>query len=178
MRAVVVTLTVLLLSGCGARTAPPPVTEASEDLVPVVVYDFTGDDRQLLLSSHTVRVPRSADDDALLAVRALMDVPPAKGQESLWQGICRPGAGVLAVEPTPRNITVRLRDFGRNESGDATCDLSQEGWDAQRQQVAWTVRTATGSTLPVRVVMDDGYEKWPGMRAQERFLDPAGTVTR
>ena len=137
-----------------------------------------GEDRQLLLSPHTVRVPRSSDDEALLAVRALLEVPPAKGQESLWQGLCRPGAGVLAVERTPRNITVRLRDFGRNESGDATCDLSQGGWDAQRQQVAWTVRTATGSTLPVRVVMGDDYEKWPGMRAQERFLDPAATVTR
>jgi hypothetical protein len=123
-------------------------------------------------------VPRDRGDDVLPAVRALMEVPPPKGQESLWQGLCRPGTGVLAVEREATRVTVRLRAFGPDDSGDATCDLSREGWNIQRQQVAWTVRTATGSRLPVRVVLEDGYEKLPAVRAQERFLAPGEQVSR
>jgi hypothetical protein len=177
MRVIALVL-VALLTACGSQVPEPSVPRTSDLRVPVVVYAFPSGGRPLRLSSHTVLVERSTYDQALLAVRALMDVPPRTGQESLWQGLCRPGREVLAVEREPARVSVRLRDFDRSESGDATCDLSREGWNMQRQQVAWTVRTATGSTLPVRVVLDDGYEKWPAVRAQERFLDPDERVTR
>lgn len=61
-----------------------------------------------------------------------------------------------------------------NDSSGATCDLSQEGWVAQQQQIAWTVRTATGSKAPVEVTVGDNVAipVIRPVRAQEEYLAP------
>jgi hypothetical protein len=52
------------------------------------------------------------------------------------------------------------------------CDLSEEGWQAQRQQVAWTVGAALGRDAAVRVVAGSGSEVLPTTRPDRAALAP------
>lgn len=179
MRATVVPqlLGLLLLAGCG----PGPQELTYEEYVrstptlEVLVFDFPDRDGARLLSPHVLRVPRGqpGEDEAARAVRALLAHRPATGRGSLWHGMCSPGAGVQDVERTPSLLTVRLAGFAPGSTGHATCDLTVEGRQLQRQQVAWTVRATTWKDLPVRVVDERGNELVAPTRALPRYLDRA-----
>lgn len=180
MRAPVVPLLAgLLLAGCGPGADQQELTaeEASAMPVHVLVFDFAEGEHGLL-APHAVPVTQDGSDEALLAVRALLDDEPAPGRSSLWHGMCRPGDGVASVERTASLVTVTLEDFVPGKSsGYAMCDLSERGWQLQRQQVAWAVRAATHEQLPVRVVGEQGNELLPETTAQQRWLDRA-SLTR
>lgn len=169
-----------LLTSCG-DAGPSELTaeEASADpptsrQVTVFVYteDVPRPIAELPLVRETAWVPRSDGPDAPVvdAVEGLLLHEPAKGHDSVWHGRCAPGVEATGVTVEEQRITVRLRGFAPDEAGNATCDLSEPGWRAQRQQVAWTVRVATGRDLPVRVVLEDGYETIPPTRADESAL--------
>jgi hypothetical protein len=54
------------------------------------------------------------------------------------------------VKVTKDLITVHF-----NEPAGGLCDLDAVGWEFRRQQLAWTVRDATGSVAPVLVTLGD-----------------------
>ena len=181
MRAPVVLLAGLVtglvpLSGCGSARPEPELTaeQAREIPVQVVVFDFveTPGGQRLGVTPQTEYVDRaSADDPLVTAVRALLRHEPKQGHESLWTGMCRPGAGVAAVE-VGDPVVVTLADFPPGDTAHAMCDLSEEGWRAQRQQVAWTVGAALGRDVAVQVVDSAGREVLPTTRPDRAALAP------
>lgn len=83
------------------------------------------------------------------------------------------------VEVGGRVVVVHVTEFNWEEPGSATCDFSAAGYLAHRQQVAWTVRSALGRDVAVRVLMGpDDYESIPLTWPDPAFLHgrdrPAG----
>jgi hypothetical protein len=68
----------------------------------------------------------------------------------MWGDFCAMGTNLAKVKMTKDLITVHFNDG----AGDL-CDLNPEGWELRRQQLAWTVREATGSDAPARVTVGD-----------------------
>lgn len=119
----------------------------------VTVYEIVGTQGNLGLSTTQVETPQSSDP-ATDAVRGLLGHRPTeRGHDSLWAGMCRPADAVRSVQVTKTLMTVRLRNLGHTGTDRALCDLTWEGQRMQRQQVVWTVRAATGSRAPVRVIV-------------------------
>jgi hypothetical protein len=104
------------------------------------------------------------------AVFALVAFEPGGGFETLWNGFCALGKnpGVDAVDVTEDLITVHF-----NDQAGALCDLDQQGVDLRAQQLAWTVRTATGSDAPVAVTVGEDNLRVQGpVVADERYINP------
>jgi hypothetical protein len=181
MRTPVVLLTGLVtglvtLAGCGSDRPEPEMTaeQARELPVQVMVFDFveTPGAQRFGVTPETEHVDSaSAGDPLLTALRTLIRHEPTQGHESLWTGMCRPGPDVAAVE-TGDPVVVTLADFPPGDTAHAVCDLSQEGWQAQRQQVAWTVGAALGRDVTVRVVDGSGREVLPATRPERAALAP------
>jgi len=181
MRAPLVVLGALVtglvtLSGCGSARPETELTaeQARETPVRVVVFDFveTPGAQRLGVTPQTEYVDRaSADDPVVTAVRALLRHQPEQGHESLWSGLCRPGPDVTAVE-AGAPVLVTLADYPPGAAGNAACDLSEEGWRVQRQQLAWTVGAALGRDVAVRVVDGTGREVLPTTRPERSALAP------
>jgi hypothetical protein len=170
-----------VLAGCGhepsqeltAEEASGDPLAAREVTVFVLSDDVPRPIIDLPLVRETAWVRRTDGDHAEVvdAVQALLGHAPDRHRETLWHGSCAPGLEATGATVEKHLVTVRLRGFGRGDPGDAACDLSEAGWRAQRQQVAWTVRVALGRDVPVRVVLEDGYEKIPRTRASGSALD-------
>lgn len=136
----------------------------------VTVYEIVGTTGDLGLAPAEITVPRTPSA-ATDSVRGLLGhEPDADGHESLWAGMCAPGASVRSVRVADRLVTVRLEHFGPADPGGADCDLTGQGWRMQKQQVAWTVRTATGSRAPVRVILGAHYHSMPPTTASKDVL--------
>ena len=112
---------------------PPVASGAERD---VTVYEIGGPGKEIWLYPVPVTT-EDTGDPAVDAVRALLAHEPTGNHFTLWADLCTHGNG------------------GRLDAdvGDADCDLNPSGYEAQ-QQLAWTVREATGSTGPVEVVID------------------------
>jgi len=112
----------------------PPV--AGGDQRQVTVYEIGDAGKGIWLYPVQVTTDDTGDP-AVDAVRALLAHEPTGNHFTLWADLCTHGNGV------------RLDA----DVGDADCDLDPQGYEAQ-QQLAWTVRDATGSSGPVEVVID------------------------
>jgi len=164
------------LAGCGSARPPPELTPEEARAIPVqvLVFDFveTHGSPRLGVTPQTEYVDRAdADDPLLTVVRTLLRHQPQQGHESLWTGLCRPGPDVTAVEEGDP-VVVTLADFAPDASGNAVCDLSEEGWRVQRQQLAWTVAAALRQDVAVRVVDAGGREVLPSTRPERAALAP------
>lgn len=113
----------------------PPV--ASGDQREVTVYEIGGVGKESGWLYPVQVTTEATGDPAVDGVRALLAHEPTGNRFTLWADLCTHGNGV------------RLDA----DVGDADCDLNPQGYEAQ-QQLAWTVREATGSTGPVEVVID------------------------
>lgn len=101
-----------------------------------------------------------------------MNHRPEEPFSSLWGESCCLGENLdtvtLRQDPgqDPWLVVVHFND----QAGEL-CDLDQVGWELRRQQLAWTVRTATGSKAPVRVTVGkDDYVAERGVVAQRKYL--------
>ena len=172
MRVSVAGVVVLLLSGCGLPPEQQELTAEEASALPmrVLVFDYRDRDgaAPLRLAPHEVMVPR-ADDVAAAAVRALIRDVPAPGRSSLWHGMCRLADDVASVERTDVVVTVRVVTARENV---AACDLTEDGRLMQRQQIAWGLRAALGTSIPVRVLGREGDEVLPVTSATADALEP------
>ena len=154
--------------GC-APTAESDTNQTSAPNNEVTVYvgkDLPGDDGNPLLFPHKISVAGESTVEA--AVEALTAYEPEEPFYTLWDGFCSLGEDLAEVTVTQALITVHF-----NEHSGAVCDMSREGWQMRRQQIAWTVRTATGSKAPVRVTTGkDRYQAEEAVVAYERYLAP------
>lgn len=94
---------------------------------------------------------------AVAAVKALMEAEEnGKTYSSLWGRTCGLGSGVRSIESRPSEARVVVTLAGQ---GAAACDLSQEGYDLQVQQLVWTVVTNldVAESTSVRVMGPDDY---------------------
>lgn len=166
--AVATVIAATTLVGCAATVDPGLHKDsAANDAVTVYVGKETaGDNGKPLLYPHTIPVQGNATVEA--AVDALKGYEPEKPFYTLWDGFCSLGEDLDEVTVTEDLITIHF-----NENAGATCDLSPQGWQLRRQQIAWTVRTATGSRAPVRVTTgEDRYRAEEAVVAQRRYLAP------
>ena len=151
---VLLTPFVTACAGDGSSAVTP--TAVNEQTRRVTVYDFARVHGDLLLYPATVTVTDSGDP-VLDAVRGLFRYTPVAGHESLWVGSCAPGLGVRETQVTKQVVTIDVQAYPSDDVGNATCDLSVEGWNVQKQQLAWTVRTADHLKAPVRGTLDADY---------------------
>ena len=70
--------------------------------------------------------------------------------DTLWGDFCAMGTDLETVKVTKDLITVHF-----NKAAGGLCDLNPVGWELRRQQLAWTVRDATGADAPVLVTVGD-----------------------
>ena len=119
---------------------------------------------------HPVRGQVAGEGDVNDAVFALVSFPADGRFDSLWNGPCALGKNPSAdaVEVTEALITVHFHDPAGGQ-----CDLSEEAVQMRRQQLAWTVRTATGSDAPVLVTVGEQNDQVEGpFAAEEKYLAP------
>lgn len=112
------------------------------------------------------QVPSDDTGDAALdAVRALLEhEPTGDARSSSWNTACGfPNGGVQSVD----GGVVTFAEPG----GVRSCGLTDLGYQMQRQQLAWTVRTATGWTAPVRAIVG-GEPGLPPTTADEAAISP------
>ncbi len=149
--AIATVVVALLATGCGSTVEVADVAAMARE---VTVYEFSPSGRALALRPVRVTVA-DRGDAALNAVTGLLEHEPSgPGRHSFWNGACTPATAVTSVRRSPVRIMVELAEPGSDRVGAATCDLTGTGAAAQRQQMAWTVRTATGSRAPVKIVVD------------------------
>jgi hypothetical protein len=161
-----------MLSSCGGDS-PPTAAGVDGQTRQVTVYDFARLHGDLRLYPSLITVTDSGDP-VLDAVRGLFQhMPTADGHQSLWVGHCAPGLDARQVHVTKRVVTVDVEGFPSDNVPNANCDLSVEGWNAQRQQLAWTVRTADGVKTPVRGTLDGSYTFLERTVARTRWLASA-----
>ncbi len=159
-----------LVAACAGEDPSAGTTAGNEPTRRVTVYDFARVHGDLLLYPSRMTVPDSGDP-VLDAVRGLFEHrPTAHGHETLWVGDCAPGLGVRGTRVTKQVVTVDVRAYPPDDVPNATCDLSVEGWNVQRQQLAWTVRTAIGEKAPVRGTLDGDYTFLEKTTARTRYL--------
>ena len=75
-------------------------------------------------------------------------------------------------ETAPKQQPPAESGLRRVEVHNVRCDLSEEGWRVQRQQLAWTVGAALGRDVAVRVVDGTGREVLPTTRPERSALAP------
>jgi len=156
----VVTAAVVLADPSADR---PPVANGAER--EVTVYEIGG-----VVGKETWLFPEQVTtedtgDAAVDAVRALLEHEPTGDRDTLWEDSCALGKGVQSVEVNDEAVVVEFE-----EAAGYTCGLLARGGPAARQQqLAWTVRTATGSRLPVEISADGRFPVQP----KPTWADPA-----
>ena len=155
------------LSGCegsqGAGVGLGPGSPTEE--LTIFVFREGGQPRL-----HPVQVQVGGDADVNDALFALVTYEPDRGFGTLWNGVCVLGKnpGADAVDVTEDLITVHL-----NDQAGALCDLDQQGVDLRAQQLAWTVRTVSGSNAPVAVTVGEDNLRVQGpVVADEKYIAP------
>jgi hypothetical protein len=155
------------VSGCssnqGAGAGVGPGTPTDE----LTIYVYDG-----VPQLHPVRGQVAGEGDVNDAVYALVSYPADGRFDTLWNGPCALGKNPSAdaVEVTEDLITVHFSDPAAGQ-----CDLSPEAVEMRRQQLAWTVRTATGSDAPVQVTVGEEHDRVEGpVVADEKYLAPVG----
>jgi len=140
----------------------PPV--AGDDQREVTVYEVGEVGGRAWLFPEQVATDDTGDT-ALDAVRALLEhEPTGDARSSSWNPPCGfPNGGVQSVD----GGVVTFAEAG----GVRTCGLTDVGYQMQRQQLAWTVRTATGWTAPVRAIVGEEPSLPPTM-ADEAAISP------
>jgi hypothetical protein len=154
-----------VLAGCApdylTSNTPGRITGRA---VTIYLIDSNGDSPSMLR-------PREVSVDEQPSVEAAIEALTAYDTDhdrldNLWDDFCSLGADLDDVKVTEDLITVHFNDH----AGDL-CDLSEDGWQMRRQQLAWTVRTATGSTAPVQVTVGkDNYRPEGKVTANIRYL--------
>jgi hypothetical protein len=137
-----------VLTGCAGEETPGLLADYDET---VTVYVFKDDDADTKPSQnllYPMQVDVDGEPTVEAAVEALTTYEPEKPYDTLWTGSCAIGKDLDKVTVTDKQIRVHF-----NESGGDLCDLSSP--DLLEQQIAWTVRTATGSEAPVTVTVGD-----------------------
>lgn len=140
----------------------PPVASGAER--EVTVYEIGEVGRKLWLYPEQLTTENTGDP-ALDAVRALLEhEPTGDARFSSWNPPCGfPNGGVQSVD----GGVVTFAEPG----GVRPCGLTDVGYQMQRQQLAWTVRTATGWTAPVRAIVGGG-PGLPATTADEAAISP------
>jgi hypothetical protein len=162
------TLLATVLTGCAGEETPGLLADYDET---VTVYVFKDDDADTKPSQnllYPMQVDVDGEPTVEAAVEALTTYEPEKPYDTLWTGSCAIGKDLDKVTVTDKQIRVHF-----NESGGDLCDLSSP--DLLEQQIAWTVRTATGSEAPVTVTVGDADADVltaTRVRAQEKYLAP------
>jgi hypothetical protein len=148
-----------LLAGCIDIGLGEPELQ---DEVTVYVYDAH-------FRLYPVNVEPDGDTWWEAAVNALVTYRPDKtGRYSTLWVECPFGENVDKVTADADLITVHFQD-----PAGAQCDMSNEAVEIRRQQLAWTMRTATGFEAPVQVTIGDDDAPVEGpLTARERFLAP------
>ncbi len=141
------------LSGCSAEADQDPgLRPAPNRTVTIYVIDIGSDDDgegTRVLRTRDVRVEEKPTVEA--AVEALVSFNADHERvDTLWGDFCAMGTDLDAVKVTKNLITVHF-----NEPAGGLCDLDPVGWELRRQQLAWTVRDATGSDAPVLVTVGE-----------------------
>lgn len=151
--ALTIALLTTALSGCFAEADQDPgLLPAPNHTVTIYVIDVGAEDDgdgTRVLRPREVRVEEKPSVEA--AVEALVSFNADQERvDTLWGDFCAMGTNLDKVKVTGDLITVHF-----NEPAGGLCDLDPTGWELRRQQLAWTVRDATGSDAPVMVTVGD-----------------------
>ena len=157
--AVVLGLAVLVGPEAGSGGDETPVAAPTND---VTVYEMQEVRGRPWLYPERVTVDDSGDA-VHDAVAALIGDSSAAAEDAPWTGC--PWGHLRAVDVTDGLVTVSLVASG------VGCDIDPAYQEAQLQQVAWTVRDAVGSPVPVRLQIGDDPEPQP-MTADPGALSP------
>ena len=150
----------VLLATPDSRRSDPPV--ASKATYEVTLYGIDQVAMRLWLYPELVTT-EDTGDPALDAVRALQEsVPEDLAME------CGLGVDPQSVEVGARSVTI---DFAESAGGLAYCAPAEQAQEARRQQLAWTVRSASGWEGPVRVTVD-GRPVTPVFQTEVTALSP------
>jgi len=140
----------LIAGGCGLTDW---VGDSHTPTRRVSVYEYGQVSGRYVLHAVRLRVP-AVGDAVFDAVTALLTrEPERRDRDSLWHGTCAPADAVVAVRRTPNLTTVHLKRVRPNEEPVA-CEFAPKLWAIGIQQLAWTVRTSTASTAPVKVTVN------------------------
>ncbi len=154
---------IVLVGSEPAGTEPPAVAGAQRE---VTVYEVGEVGGRPWLYPETITTAATGDP-ALDAVRALLQHEPARpDRDNGWVGNCALGHDLRTATMEGGVFTV---DFAAGR--EALCDLPSGTEDAWRQQLAWTVREATGSTTPVEIRVE-GRVTEPAIRSDPLALSP------
>jgi hypothetical protein len=160
------TLVVTALTGCAGEETPGLLADYDDTVTVYVFKDHDADTKPPQDLLYPVQVDVDGEPTVEAAVKALTTYQPEKPFASLWAGVCAPGMGLDKVSVTEEQVTVFFNDFGGRK-----CDLQDPA--IVEQQIAWTVRTAAGSTAPVAVTVGHADALTATtVRAQEKYLAP------
>ncbi len=168
-------LTTVLLSGCGHGTGFGNVTTYYAGYAPDTEERGVRAGGPLYLVEVDSEGPDQPSTEAEVAYAIdLMihdDCYPG-GEVSYWVGPCAPAEGVGKVEISGHVVGVELKGAVPDLMH---CRLSLSEKEAQRQQLAWTVRANVDpfneEDLLVRVIGGDG-DVWPGVTPDLDYIEP------
>jgi len=155
----------VLLINPDETTAEAPVADSGQREVTVYEVGEVGDKPWLYPVQVTTQ---DTGDDALDALRALLDHEPTRASRSNMLAECPLGGDVNSVTTPATVVTVDLSAF---PPGAVLCDAPASFYEARDQQLAWTVRTVIGEPRPVRISVEGGRTYGSG-RADPNALSP------